>query len=93
MEQSKYDYNLSEAEVSIIVKKNIIKILKTKENIENTDYLAEYGFDSIEMIELIIDLEEKFHILFDDEELLPENFQTINQITRLCMEKLESFTH
>jgi len=89
MEQSKSDFCFNEVEVSKFVKNGIVGILKTEKKIENTDILAEYGFDSIELIELIIDLEEQFHILIDDQELLPENFQTIDQITTLCMEKME----
>ncbi len=50
--------------------------------------LLENGIlDSIGMVELISYLEEEFDISVDDEELVPENFQTIARLVAFVSEK------
>lgn len=54
------------------------------ENIENDESLQEnYGLDSMGFIQLVVALEQEFHIEFDDEVLMIQNFDTINKIVEL----------
>lgn len=39
------------------------------------------GFDSTSLLEFILALEDQFDIIVPDEDLLPENFGSINKIT------------
>lgn len=54
----------------------------------STEDLSTYGFDSLRSVELIVDLEEHFDIEFDDEELLFNNFSTIDKIVEMVSNKL-----
>lgn len=50
--------------------------------------LIETGFiDSFEIVNLVVELEDIFCIDIDPEEILPDNFQTVNAIVNL-MERL-----
>jgi acyl carrier protein len=50
--------------------------------------LQESGMDSIGMVWLIIELEQQYSISFEDEEMLEENFKTIELISMKIIEKL-----
>jgi acyl carrier protein len=55
----------------------------------NGDSLLEKGIiDSVNMGEILAFIEEKFRIKIKDEELIPENFETINSICNLIEGKL-----
>ncbi len=45
--------------------------------------LNKTGLDSVGMIELIYTIEDQFHIKIRDEEVVPENFDSIRSVTRL----------
>lgn len=59
---------------------------KSRAVLPTTDLIESLGFDSLNILELITALEEKFDILFDDEDLDLSNFNTINTI-RLTLER------
>jgi acyl carrier protein len=44
--------------------------------------------DSIAIVELIAIVEEKFSILFDDDDLVPESFSTVNNLANVVNAKL-----
>ena len=44
--------------------------------------------DSMQLIQLIELIEEKMHVHIDDTELVPDNFTTIDQLTRLINSKV-----
>ena len=51
------------------------------DNLKPDDSLLENGIiDSVKMLDLIQFLEEKFKVEVDDEDLYPENFDTLNAI-------------
>lgn len=55
------------------------------------DRLLESGrIDSLGVLDLVHFLEEQFGISISDEELLPENFQTVARVTALVQEKVPS---
>ena len=49
--------------------------------------LNKTGLDSVGMIELIHTIEDQFHIRISDEEVIPENFDSIRSVTRLLESK------
>ncbi|MBD2847472.1 acyl carrier protein [Paenibacillus sp. IB182496] len=52
--------------------------------------LSTIGMDSMRSVALIVELEEAFDIVFDDEELMFENFSTIDKIAGRVLTKLVS---
>lgn len=62
-------------------------ILGRKVNLDKHSDLKAEGLDSIVTIKLIINLEVRFDIQIDDNDLLIENFSTLNKISSLLSEK------
>ncbi len=59
------------------------------ENLEdNTSFLDEGIIDSTGILELVSFLEEEFSITVDDDELIPENLDSINNVTAYLGQKL-----
>ena len=57
--------------------------------LDNNESLLQGGvIDSLNILQLLAFIEEKFSIKIKDEELIPENFETINTITSLIQRKL-----
>ena len=62
----------------------VLQIDKTiVEKLNITDNLKDYGLDSIHAIQLIVFLEEKYNIEFDDDDLLFENYDTLEKLIKL----------
>jgi len=58
-------------------------------NLSNDDSLLEKGIiDSVRMLELISFLEEKFQIRVEDEDLYPENFDSLTAIEDYVLRKI-----
>lgn len=81
--------------VTELIKKIIIEIGKyTNEEqefvIDDNQDLVTVGMDSLSFIKLLVQIEIEFEIEFEDEELLMENFQTVNTIVSLLGEKIEN---
>ena len=64
--------------------------ISTKD-IDDEDYLllGGIGLDSIAMIEVLVTIETKFDIYFEDYELLPENMVNVKTIAALVRNKRE----
>lgn len=59
-----------------------------KEDLNNDDPLIEKGIiDSMTMLEMIAFIEEKYGIPIEDEEIIPENFDSINSIVAYIRKK------
>ncbi len=56
--------------------------------IEYDTKLSEIGLDSVGMIDIIVQIEEEFEFEFAVQELLLENFASINSIAVLVISKL-----
>ena len=56
---------------------------------DNTSFLEEGIIDSTGVLELVEFLEEEFEIAVDDEELIPENLDSINNVTAYLKKKTE----
>ncbi len=70
-------------ETKIAVKKLILSVTTLRKNsIGDNDLLIESGIlDSLGILKLVTAIEEKFNVEVLDEELIPENFHTIRDIT------------
>lgn len=68
-------------------KEKINDILKRKsfsQNVTEELKLADdLGFDSLNLVELIVNLEEEFNIEIDESDLDPQNLKTVKQIYTL----------
>ena len=63
------------------------------ENLENnTSFLDEGIIDSTGILELVSFLEEEFSIIVEDEELIPENLDSISKIAEYVQRKQEQST-
>lgn len=60
--------------------KKVVELSKSVEEIGNDDDLTELGMNSITAIELVVEVEEKYNFEFNDEDLLVDNFKTINRL-------------
>lgn len=52
-------------------------------DLENDDYLLNYGLRSINIVLFIKSLEQKFDFEFSDDDMILNNFKSINEIERL----------
>ena len=60
------------------------------ENLEdNTSFLDEGIIDSTGILELVSFLEEEFAIIVEDEELIPENLDSINNVSAYLERKID----
>lgn len=70
-----------------IIKNIIIEILKLDEEqamgLREDTNLIELGLDSLSSVEIVVNLEDKFNIMIDDDELLVENMASIDLLTDL----------
>ncbi|MDF2986919.1 MAG: Phosphopantetheine attachment site [Eubacterium sp.] len=82
----------------VIEKENIIRmlpqVLKRDESelleINDATDLREHGLDSITSIELIVMLEDEFNISVEDEDLLIDNFNTVEKLMLLLDKYLKN---
>lgn len=79
---------MSTSSVEQTVRLKLAKVLSVAEDFSTTEELYVWGLDSRRTVELIVELEESFVILFSDEELLFENFATIQLIVDRIQGKL-----
>ncbi len=67
---------------------NVLENFKKRLNIEQVDEsktLKDYGLDSLDMVELILELEDEYKIKFSDEEMT--SIQTIGQLVAAIHKK------
>lgn len=68
--------------------------LARKKKVTDSDQLLENGIiDSLGMLDLVSALEKDFGISISDEELVPENFQTVADIAAFVATKQPSSQH
>jgi acyl carrier protein len=61
----------------------IFKEFGIEREIEKDIELSDLGFDSIRIMELIILIEEELDIVIDDDDLVGENFETVETVIKL----------
>ena len=66
---------------------------KERKGLSLTDNLIDSGIlDSLGIMKLILFLEEKFSVKITDEDLIPENFESIQTINLLVQKKMAGVT-
>jgi acyl carrier protein len=77
-----------EIEIRKFIEENFI--LDGNENLSAEDSLLEKGIiDSTGVLELVAFIEENYSLKIKDEELIPENLDSIKNISRFIQEKLD----
>ena len=74
--------------ISMDILKSVIHILKKNTTLDDTilltidenDDLTKYGYNSIDFIKVIVELEKEFGIELDDSDLLLDKFNTLSKI-------------
>ena len=62
--------------------------------LKNDESLLEKGIiDSVGLLHLLTFIEEQFNIQIPDEEVVPENFETLNRIANFIRKKQELLSH
>lgn len=54
---------------------------------ENTSFLEEGIIDSTGVMELVAFIEEKFGIRLEDDEIIPDNFDSVNKLVNFILSK------
>lgn len=79
---------------SDVIKKEIRDFLSTMDNtktdlLKDDSLIFQEGFiESIGLIQLVVFLEDRFGFVTSDDDLIEENFQSLNAITSLILKKL-----
>ncbi len=75
------------------IKEIVVEILKLEEEqaliLEKDNDLLQLGLDSLTSVEIVVNLENEFDIVIDDEDLLVENMGTIQLLMDLVNKYLE----
>jgi acyl carrier protein len=79
-------------------KQQVLKILSETINVDINkladvkpeDDLRDWGLDSLKSIDVIVALENEFNIAIEDEDLLIDNFNTIEKIIQLIKKYTDS---
>jgi acyl carrier protein len=59
-------------------------------NFTDSDNLLTKGvIDSLRMLDMMSFLEDKFHLKIDEDEMMPENFESVEAITRFVGSKVK----
>tara|TARA_B110001450_G_scaffold249046_1_gene265945 strand:- start:342 stop:572 length:231 start_codon:yes stop_codon:yes gene_type:complete len=62
----------------------ILEALRPEINFkESSDFIENDILDSLDIIKLVVALEEEFSISVDSEEIVPENFENVENISKL----------
>jgi len=80
------------------ISENVKKILLTeiavdlgKKSLDPDEDLLEQGIiDSLGIMKLVLFMEETYGIAVADEEVVPENFQTVNMMVRFIEQKIQN---
>lgn len=82
---------LIEDEIRKFIEENFI--LEGEDNLGNEDSLLEKGIiDSTGVLELVAFIEETYSFKIKDEELIPENLDSIKNISQFIQNKLDVFS-
>ena len=79
---------------STTVKDKIIKIIAetlktTEEDVQNTPVLDELGIDSVYFIEIVLHIEDKFGIQFEEDMLVYSKFPDLDTLVKYVLQLTE----
>lgn len=66
----------------------LLELTKPVEEIANDDDLTKLGMNSISAIELVVEVEDKYDFEFNDEDLLVDNFKTIERLAKYIEKRI-----
>jgi acyl carrier protein len=72
------------------VVKSFLKGDKSRKLLDDTSFIDEGIIDSIGVLELLAFLEEDFKIKVEDEEIMPDNFDSVDKLVTFVESKLVS---
>ncbi|MGW4790861.1 acyl carrier protein [Nonomuraea sp. NPDC004297] len=75
-------------EVGARISSEVGALLNRPVDFPGTDPLVDHGLDSLGSVQLTLNLEDAFGLVFEDDEISFENFSTIEGITQLIVAKL-----
>lgn len=78
---------MEELDYQEIIKAKLCEILQYKGTIDETVNLVDIGFNSMNAIRFVVELETLFGITIDDEELLLDNFSSLERVYELVKQK------
>ncbi len=74
------------------MREKVVRILlqsgMKEKNVESSDFMTEGSLDSLKIMEIIAALEEKFHIVIDGNDIIPENFKNVDTIVAMVEKAL-----
>lgn len=76
-------------ELKEYVKEKYLSKNNAERLVDNTKLIDDGIIDSSAVLSLIMQIEDKYNIEFLDEELIPENFNTVNDLSNIIVEKLD----
>ena len=85
MQETKRD--MTKTEIRSIILKLIYQVMDNK-NIELSTEITSIALDSLRFIKLVVEIEKKFNIKFDDDYLLLHKYQTIEDICKYIDAKM-----
>ena len=72
------------------IKESVSRILESKVNVSNvkeTDSLSTLGLDSLDLVEIMLQIEDEFHIEFSSDEIV--NLSTVQDVLDIIEKKLK----
>jgi acyl carrier protein len=79
---------MNRGQITAVVRTNVEQMLGGATDIGELDQLTHHGLDSLLSVELMLSLEGAFAIVFEDEDLSFENFQSVHRIVDLVAAKV-----
>ena len=73
--------------IAQVVANVLNRTLDPVESMSGDEPLHTLGMDSINCVEIILQLEEEINIAFDDEELMIDNLNSINKLCKIVLHK------
>ena len=78
--------NMNE-KVRELIKSTLLLESEEVAKIGNEDDLELIGLNSVIMLQFIVKMEQEFDIEIDEEEIIPENFGTVNKVVQYLVKK------
>ena len=82
---------LKEDSINGVLRQKIASLTENpllEQQLEKDHFIQNVGMDSLRIMNLVIQLEQHYDIIFDDHELSVSNFETIEVITHKIIQKL-----
>ena len=71
-----------------IIEEELPELEADKVDLE-ASFIDEYGVDSVSLIKVIVDAEQKFNVKFDDKELALNKYNNFEDVVEVIEEKLQ----